>query len=270
MLSACADLRVRYIYDSWGNTISIQNGNGQELTGPNDIGNLNPFRYRGYYLDSETGLYYLQSRYYDPQTCRFVNGDGVVSGIGDSVQGYNIFAYCFNNPVSLSDSSGNWPFFAVTAIVGAVVGAVVGGVTAAKTGGNVWAGIGVGAAAGALIGSGVGMAAGAALAGSITATTGAVMAGGSLLVSTVATGGFSAGATYIANNFQQAGTQIVKTFTTISQKFVPKTPSKVPSNPGKPFELGKTGFQYGVNPNTLIPSRSSRRLGTAPTDRICG
>ena len=63
------------IYDSWGNTISIQNGNGQELTGPNDIANLNPFRYRGYYLDSETGLYYLHNRYYDPQTCRFINAD---------------------------------------------------------------------------------------------------------------------------------------------------------------------------------------------------
>ena len=176
-------------------------------------------------MDSETGLYYLQSRYYDPQTCRFVNGDGVVSGIGDSVQGYNIFAYCFNNPVSLSDSSGNWPFFAVTAIVGAVVGAVVGGVTAAKTGGNVWAGIGVGAAAGALIGSGVGMAAGAALAGSITATTGAVMAGGSLLVSTVATGGFSAGATYIANNLSQAVNNItpaVQTGTTKMQQVAAK------------------------------------------------
>ena len=85
-------LRVRYIYDSWGNTLSVQDGNGQEITSENDIGNLNPFRYRGYYFDSDTGLYYLQNRYYDPQTCRFVNADGVVSGIGDSVQGYNIFA----------------------------------------------------------------------------------------------------------------------------------------------------------------------------------
>ena len=78
------------IYDSWGNTISIQNGNGQEITSPNDIANLNPFRYRGYYLDSETGLYYLQSRYYDPQTCRFVNGDGYIS-TGDSVNSFSYF-----------------------------------------------------------------------------------------------------------------------------------------------------------------------------------
>ena len=95
------------IYDSWGNTISIQNGNGQEITNPNDIGNLNPFRYRGYYLDSETGLYYLQSRYYDPQTCRFLNADGYVS-TGQDIVGNNMFAYCGNNPISRADPSGQF------------------------------------------------------------------------------------------------------------------------------------------------------------------
>ena len=109
-----------------------------------------------------------------------------------------------NNPVTLSDNTGNWPFFAVTAVIGAVVGAVVGGVVAANNGGNIWAGIGIGAAAGALIGTGFGMGAGAALAGSITASTGAVMAGGSALLGTVATGGLGAGVTYVANNLSQA------------------------------------------------------------------
>ena len=65
----------RYTYDSWGNTISIKDGNGEEITDPTNIALLNPIRYRGYYYDSETGLYYLQSRYYDPTTCRFVNAD---------------------------------------------------------------------------------------------------------------------------------------------------------------------------------------------------
>ena len=140
------------------------------------------------------------------------------------------------------------------------MGAVAGGVTAAKNGGNVWAGIGIGAAAGALIGTGVGMAAGAALVGSITASTGMVASGFGMLVSTVATGGLGAGATYIANNLRQAGTQIANTFTTVSQKVIPKTPSKAPSNPGKPFEPGKTGFQYGVDPNTLIPQKNLATL----------
>ena len=80
------------------------------------MGNLNPFRYRGYYLDSETGLYYLHSRYYDPQTCRFVNADAVVSAVGSSIQGYNMFAYCMNNPVNMTDSTGNWPQFIENAV----------------------------------------------------------------------------------------------------------------------------------------------------------
>lgn len=102
-------LRVRYLYDSWGNTISIQNGNGQELTGPNDIANLNPFRYRGYYLDSETGLYYLHNRYYDPQTCRFLNADttDILAAKGD-LYDKNLFAYCDNNPVARVDYGGEF------------------------------------------------------------------------------------------------------------------------------------------------------------------
>ena len=97
------------IYDSWGNTISIQNGNGQELTGPNDIANLNPFRYRGYYLDSETGLYYLHNRYYDPQTCRFLNADttDILEAKGD-LYDKNLFAYCDNNPVARVDYGGEF------------------------------------------------------------------------------------------------------------------------------------------------------------------
>ena len=97
------------IYDSWGNTISIQNGNGQELTGPNDIANLNPFRYRGYYWDSETGLYYLHNRYYDPQICRFLNADttDILAAKGD-LYDKNLFAYCDNNPVARVDYGGEF------------------------------------------------------------------------------------------------------------------------------------------------------------------
>ena len=189
---------VSYQYDPWGKVLSVD---GSEAS---TIGQLNPIRYRGYYYDTETGFYYLQSRYYDPEVRRWINSDGYISSIGGDIRGYNMFAYCMNNPVTLSDNTGNWPFFAVTAVIGAVVGAVVGGVVAANNGGNIWAGIGIGAAAGALIGTGFGMGAGAALAGSITASTGAVMAGGSALVGTVATGGLGAGVTYVANNLSQA------------------------------------------------------------------
>ena len=88
-----------YSYDSWGNVIS-QTG---------ELADENPFRYRGYYYDAETGLYYVSSRYYDPEIGRWINADSVIADVGGSIQGYNMFAYCFNNPVNMTDSSGHWP-----------------------------------------------------------------------------------------------------------------------------------------------------------------
>jgi RHS repeat-associated protein len=65
----------------------------------------NPIRYRGYYFDKETGFYYLKSRYYNPEVKRFLNADGLVS-TGQGVTGYNMFAYCLNNPVTGWDPTG--------------------------------------------------------------------------------------------------------------------------------------------------------------------
>ena len=188
IVNASGTVVASYDYDPYGKVISAVGS----------LANINPLRYRGYVYDQETGFYYLNSRYYDPAVGRFINPDSLLNQ--ESALGNNMFAYCLNNPMNMTDTEGNLPFLAVTALIGAVVGAVAGGVVAAKSGGNVWAGIGIGAVAGALVGTGVGMAAGAALAGSITATTGAVMTGGSALLSTVATGGFGAGVSYISNN----------------------------------------------------------------------
>ena len=99
-----------YTYDAWGNILSITNQYGEDVTSqPRHQGNLNPIRYRGYHYDAEIGLYWLATRFYDPNLGRFVNADGVVAGNSDSVQGYNQYAYCFNNPVNTADSSGCWP-----------------------------------------------------------------------------------------------------------------------------------------------------------------
>ena len=103
-------LRARYIYDSWGNVIKAVDGNGKEITDKNSVAYINPIRYRGYYFDSETGLYYLNSRYYDPQVGRFINADGLVS-TGQGVLGNNMFAYCNNNPVNNVDPTGQLPQF---------------------------------------------------------------------------------------------------------------------------------------------------------------
>ena len=75
---------------------------------PNDMLTVNPLRYRGYYYDSETGFYYLQSRYYDPELGRFINADDFAS-TGQGILGNNMFAYCNNNPATYADPEGNLP-----------------------------------------------------------------------------------------------------------------------------------------------------------------
>ena len=91
---------VKYTYDSWGKVISVTGSLADT------VGVKNPLRYRGYYYDVETKLYYLQSRYYDPETCRFINADSLLVAGDDYIQGVNMFAYCQNNPVMYSDPSG--------------------------------------------------------------------------------------------------------------------------------------------------------------------
>ena len=126
----------------------------------------NPFRYRGYYYDTITGFYYLNGRYYNPQWGRFLNADGVMSGVGGELLGNNVFIYCFNNPVNMSDLFGNWPEWATKLVAAAsvvVVVAVVAAVTVATAGaGTAIAAVAVGAAKGAAIGFAVGAATGAA------------------------------------------------------------------------------------------------------------
>ncbi len=119
-----------------------------------------------------------------------------------------MFAYCGNNPVILSDTTGKLPFFAITAALGAIVGAISGGIIAAKRGANIWTGIGVGAVTGALIGAGIGVVAGATLAGSLTASTGAVVKGGKTLIAVIGSGGLGAGGTYVVNNLSQAANRL--------------------------------------------------------------
>ena len=98
----------KYEYDVWGNVLTVSNASNQEITDPNHIANLNPFRYRSYYYDSESGLYYLMSRYYDPVTHRFLNADGYFQS-GNGILDTNMNAYCRNNPIMNSDPTGNHP-----------------------------------------------------------------------------------------------------------------------------------------------------------------
>ena len=90
---------VSYTYDTWGKLVNID--------GPlaSRVGEKNPYRYRGYGYDSETGLYYLQSRYYNPEFCRMLNVDAIGGFVGELLS-HNVFAYCQNDPINHADPSG--------------------------------------------------------------------------------------------------------------------------------------------------------------------
>ena len=103
ILNSSGTAVVTYNYDAWGNLLSTTG------TMASTLGAHNPLRYRGYVYDEETGLYYLQSRYYNPTICRFISADSVIAGVGGNAIGYNVFAYCFNNPVNMTDQAGSWP-----------------------------------------------------------------------------------------------------------------------------------------------------------------
>ena len=103
---------ISYTYDAWGNFTTQYYIDGYSDLGVYD----NPFLYRGYYYDRDLGLYYLQSRYYDSNTGRFISADGYVS-TGQGLLGYNMYAYCNNNPVKYVDQGGKSPIAVVALVV---------------------------------------------------------------------------------------------------------------------------------------------------------
>ena len=114
----------KYAYDAWGNIISTTGSRAST------VGAANPFRYRGYYWDSETGLYWLYTRYYDPAIGRFINADGQLN-TNQQLSGYNLYAYCNNNPVMFCDPDGDIAITTLILIGSVVAGALAAGHTAA-------------------------------------------------------------------------------------------------------------------------------------------
>ena len=112
---------VEYKYDSWGAIVDVSGSMAGSL------GKKNPFRYRGYYYDEETGLYYLRRRYYDSTLQRFISADKKDTLLlrVKMVNNRNLFLYCDNNPIIRSDSTGAFWISLVSAVAGAVVGAAV-------------------------------------------------------------------------------------------------------------------------------------------------
>lgn len=148
VISADGTVLASYTYDAWGNV----------LTAEGILAQQNPIRYRGYYFDTETSLYYVSSRYYDSNIGRWISADAPETLTADfeNLTQYNLFAYCFNNPVNTSDETGAWPSWAkkVAAAVAVVaVVAIVAAITVATAGaGTAAAVIAVGAAKGAAVG----------------------------------------------------------------------------------------------------------------------
>ena len=102
IIDATGTTVVSYSYDAWGKIVNVSGSLA------NTLGQDNPYRYRGYRYDNETGLYYLNSRYYNPEWCRFVNED-ILFSTGLGLLASNMFAYCLNNPVVYQDDTGYSP-----------------------------------------------------------------------------------------------------------------------------------------------------------------
>ena len=116
----------RYAYDAYG-VCKVMSSGGAVNTDKDFVGNINPFRYRGYYYDVETKLYYLQSRYYDPAVGRFLNADGLEYLDPESIGGLNLYAYCNCNPVMYVDPDGTtwWKWVIGAVAVATLVAATI-------------------------------------------------------------------------------------------------------------------------------------------------
>ena len=161
VISADGTILASYTYDAWGNV----------LTSEGSLATANPIRYRGYYFDTETSLYYLQSRYYDPAIGRFINADGYTSTDANGLLSANMFAYCENNPISRFDPEGtDWRDAATFGLVVAGVGLLI--LATLPFSGPLLAAVGVTAAT-------------AAAAGTAITATGMAVAGGALTVAAI-------------------------------------------------------------------------------------
>lgn len=163
---------VTYLINSSGNKVAAYEYDpyGKVTYSAGTMAKTNPLRYRGYCYDADTEFYYLQSRYYDANICRFTNADSYTD-TGTGILGCNMFAYCENNPVAADDPGGEFWHIVIGAAVGAIIGAVSSVVTQTVTqlsegksiskvkinGADVAIAAGTGAVSGGLAASGLGL-----------------------------------------------------------------------------------------------------------------
>ena len=142
LLNANGTLAASYNYGAWGN-YSVHGADGKKTTDATFIGHINPLRYRGYYYDRETRLYYLQSRYYDFANCRFINADTFATTDANGFLSANMFAYCENNPIMRTDEDGEIWHIVAGAVIGAGLEVLSQLVTGTKVADINWRGVAV-------------------------------------------------------------------------------------------------------------------------------
>lgn len=167
ILDNAGEIMVEYKYDAWGNAIIREIGEAAINCG---LAYMNPIRYRGYYYDNARGLYYLTTRYYDPETGRFTSADDTSYLAPSTVNGLNLYAYCNNNPVMNVDPDGHFllSVFLIVTGISALIGGISGGINAAMSGQSFWKGFFAGAIGGA-VGGAIGFALGSSLLATVAA-----------------------------------------------------------------------------------------------------
>ena len=148
-----------YEYDGWGKCVEKELSPEKNTNIDFFVLHNNPFRYRGYYYDVETQLFYCNSRYYSPELCRWISPDSIEYLDPSSINGLNLYCYCYNDPVNYYDPSGHFAISTLIILgliaVGAVVGGTVAGVNSYNNGNRGWELVGD-VLGGALIGGAIG------------------------------------------------------------------------------------------------------------------
>ncbi len=223
---------VNYVYDAWG-AHKVYGADGSEITDAGHIGSLNPIRYRGYYYDTETKLYFLKTRYYDPELCRFVTIDDTAYLDPNAINGLNLYAYCLNNPVMCIDPNGNawWEFWkwdwgkiilGALAVVGMAALSIVSFGIAAPLGAMVATGIAFGVGSGIISGISSGQSIGGIISNALTGGLiggamafaiglgmigGAALAGGTAAAGLLSSAGLTGGGAFLLSTVAVASAQ---------------------------------------------------------------
>ena len=209
-------LVVKYKYDAYGNSKGIEDTSGCSL------GSRNPFRYKGYYYDDDTEMYYCKSRFYVPKWRRWLNSDSIDYLEPQNITCLNLFAYCNNNPVMYVDENGNFAFFILTAVIGAIIGGLAAGITSYQHGARGWEVVGwsaLGSVCGGALGAGVGAIASKLLTGLFASSITTVYNGVKSLAWAYTLGGTSGAIGFLKNNikYNRGYFPVNDGFATISQ-----------------------------------------------------